>query len=387
MLFCSAPSSPDGREPRRPRRRRSSDGVRLRHLATRLRDRGPPGRGLSAAGRVGTGEPERAEGEASPGRVCRRGVQGVEAPTAMPAPGLLRGLERSNNMATREPADPARSGRRRRPEPLRSDGQHPRPHLLEERDAGHPLLRDQRRLRRGRTALRGHQRGDPIVVYDPLADRWLLSQLCGETTAGLEHQLIAISTSSDPTGTYFVYDFVLPNDKANDYPHFGVWPDAYYMTNNQFLANSNVFDGGGAYAFDRAKMLAGDPTATYIYFDLATIDPEVGGELPSDLDGLTLPPAGTPNLFFDIRATNSALPPTRCGSSSSTRTSRTLPPRRSPRCRTSRSRPSIPATRQPRLHRAAASGDLHRLPRLAGLPDDAPHRLSPPLRRRGVDRR
>ena len=142
--------------------------------------------------------------------------------------------------------------------------------------------------------------GDPIVLYDPLADRWLLSQLCGETTSAREHQLIAVSTTGDPTGTYFVYDFILPNDKFNDYPHFGAWPDAYYMTNNQFQDNS--FAGGGAYAFDRAKMLAGDPTAAYVYFDEGVIAPGVGGQLPSDLDGSTAPPPGTPNLFIDFRA-------------------------------------------------------------------------------------
>ncbi len=99
--------------------------------------------------------------------------------------------------------------------------------------------------------------GDPIVLYDPLADRWLLSQLCGETTSAREHQLIAVSTTGDPTGTYFVYDFILPNDKFNDYPHFGAWPDAYYMTNNQFLDNS--YAGGGAYAFDRDEDARGRP--------------------------------------------------------------------------------------------------------------------------------
>ena len=149
----------------------------------------------------------------------------------------------------------------------------------------------------------GTNDGDPIVLYDPLADRWLISQLCIETTAGREHQIVAISTTGDPTGTFFEYDFVLPNDKANDYPHFGVWPDAYYMTNNQFVGDTDVSAGGGAYAFDRAKMLAGDPSASFVYFDVGDIDPEVSGELPTDLDGIVVPPAGTPNLFVDMRAT------------------------------------------------------------------------------------
>ena len=148
----------------------------------------------------------------------------------------------------------------------------------------------------------GTNDGDPIVLYDPLADRWLLSQLCGETTAGRQHELVAISTTPDPTGTYYVYDFILPNDKAIDYPKFGVWPDAYYMTINQFVGDTNTFAGGGAFALDRAKMLVGDPTAAYIYFDEEDINPEVSGQLPTDLDGVTLPPAGAPNLFIDIRA-------------------------------------------------------------------------------------
>jgi uncharacterized repeat protein (TIGR01451 family) len=134
--------------------------------------------------------------------------------------------------------------------------------------------------------------GDPIVLYDHLADRWLISQLAA--AAPISHECIAISQTGDPSGSYFVYDFPMPNAKFNDYPKFGVWPDGYYMTDNQFLAE--VFAGAGVFAFDRAKMLAGDPAASFIYFDLAALDPSIGGMLPSDLDGPP-PPAGTPNPF------------------------------------------------------------------------------------------
>ncbi len=138
--------------------------------------------------------------------------------------------------------------------------------------------------------------GDPVVLYDPLADRWLLSQFC--TVANpFNHQLIAISKTSDPAGAYFLYDFMMPNNKFNDYPKFGVWTDAYYMTDNQFNQAGTAFLGAGAFAFDRAKMLAGDPTASYIYFDIENGNVNVGGVLPSDLDGLTPPPPGTPNYF------------------------------------------------------------------------------------------
>ncbi len=141
--------------------------------------------------------------------------------------------------------------------------------------------------------------GDPIVLYDPLADRWLVSQLAF-TNLSPPHQCIALSRTGDPTGSWFLYDFAMPNSKLNDYPKFGVWPDAYYMSDNQFNPN---FQGAGVFAFNRSKMLAGDPSASYIYFDLELLDPTIGGLLPADLDGLTVPPAGAPNVFAYFTAT------------------------------------------------------------------------------------
>ena len=75
--------------------------------------------------------------------------------------------------------------------------------------------------------------GDPIVLYDHLADRWFLSQF--DLTSPF-HQCIAISKTGDAYGAWWVYDFEMPNNFVNDYPHFGVWPDAYYMTDNEFNA-------------------------------------------------------------------------------------------------------------------------------------------------------
>ncbi|HEU5153897.1 MAG TPA: hypothetical protein VFU03_04160, partial [Gemmatimonadales bacterium] len=144
--------------------------------------------------------------------------------------------------------------------------------------------------------------GDPIVIYDPLADRWLLSQFCLLQTP-FNHQMIAISQTSDPTGAYFLYDFMMPNDKFPDYPKLGVWHDAYLMTDVQFAPPPGTgYEGTGALAFDRVKMLQGDPTASYIYFDLGPLDPGIGGVLPADLDGLVPPPAGSPAYFAGFRA-------------------------------------------------------------------------------------
>ena len=135
--------------------------------------------------------------------------------------------------------------------------------------------------------------GDPVVLYDHLADRWLISQFIISVTPC--HEVIGISQTGDPTGEWYLYDFVMPNDKMNDYPKFGVWPDGYYMTDNQFNPD-NSWGGAGVFVFNRDKMLAGDPSADYQYFDLADANINYGGILPSDLDG-PLPPDGAPNYF------------------------------------------------------------------------------------------
>lgn len=144
-----------------------------------------------------------------------------------------------------------------------------------------------------------HDGGDPIVLYDRIADRWLISEL-GYTSVSSPpyHELIAISKTGDPTGAYYLYDFILPGNEFPDYPKFGVWPDGYYMSTNQFL-NGGSFDGSGAFAFDRKKMLMGDSTASGIYFNLSRASHPEGifGMLPCDHDGILSPAPGTPNIF------------------------------------------------------------------------------------------
>ncbi len=147
--------------------------------------------------------------------------------------------------------------------------------------------------------------GDPIVMYDQLADRWILSEFCVSVANPNNHQLIAVSQTGDPTGAYYLYDFMMPNNKFNDYPHFGVWSNSYLMTNNQFNQAGTQFLGAGVYAFDRTKMLAGDPTAGYVYFDKAEGCPaacQFGGMLPTDIDGFVPPPAGTPASIMQFDA-------------------------------------------------------------------------------------
>jgi hypothetical protein len=140
--------------------------------------------------------------------------------------------------------------------------------------------------------------GDPVAVYDAQADRWLVSQFAfASLTTPPYHECVAISQTGDPTGSYYRYDFTTPDSEFPDYPKIGVWPDAYYMTDHQFFMGAG-YDGEGVFALDRAKMIAGDPSATYIYFDTKLL-PNIGvlfGMLPGSLDGPP-PPVGTPNYF------------------------------------------------------------------------------------------
>lgn len=142
--------------------------------------------------------------------------------------------------------------------------------------------------------------GDPIILYDRMADRWFFSQFAlPYYPNGPFYQCLAVSTSGDPTDSWHRYRLKYSNTLMNDYPKFGIWHDAYYMTANQFGLPVGTWEGTGALAFERDKMLAGQD-AKVVYFNLGPSD--WGGMLPSDLEGATPPPAGEPNYFIEVQA-------------------------------------------------------------------------------------
>jgi hypothetical protein len=130
-----------------------------------------------------------------------------------------------------------------------------------------------------------------------MANRWLVSQLQYDETFTHSAQCVAISTTSDATGSYNRYEFDFGTNFP-DYPKFGVWPDGYYNSINVFPGKG--FAGAQACAFDRNAMLAG-AAASAICFQQP---PSVASLLPSDLDGTTLPPAGAPNYFVGLADSN-----------------------------------------------------------------------------------
>jgi hypothetical protein len=127
--------------------------------------------------------------------------------------------------------------------------------------------------------------GDPIVMYDRHAEKFVITQF----QTGSNKILFAISETSDPNGSFYLYEFSFPS--FPDYPKFSVWSDGYYMTSNTWQQN--------VVAFERDKMIVGDPTASMVPLTLPSFSTSYGfrSVLPADADG-DLPPYGTPNYMF-----------------------------------------------------------------------------------------
>jgi hypothetical protein len=148
-------------------------------------------------------------------------------------------------------------------------------------------------------ACTGNQ-GDPIAQYDRLADRWFLSQIGSEVAPF--SLCIAVSKTNDPTGAYSLYEYSFGNNFP-DYPHYSVWPTATnpaYLQMAHLFLNFQTFAGTAACAYDRTAMVAGNPSPVQICF---TISGD-GGFLPSDLDGSTPPPDGSPGYFTTFETTS-----------------------------------------------------------------------------------
>jgi hypothetical protein len=135
--------------------------------------------------------------------------------------------------------------------------------------------------------------GDPVVLYDQFMDRWLLSQF---TTAGPEYfNCVAISTTSDPTGSYYRYAFSTGLNFP-DYPKYGNWTDSYVITTREF--GPTIEYGIGVYALEKNKMVDGHPDARSVRFFIDGNDPDLlplvgDGLLPADPDGKQKPKTDT----------------------------------------------------------------------------------------------
>src|SRR6266513_5904607 len=151
--------------------------------------------------------------------------------------------------------------------------------------------------------------GDPFVMYDHQADRWVISDFAFPSFPGTSFfQCIGVSQSGDPvSGGWNLY--ALQIDPANpnqlgDYPKFALWSDgalqdAYFLTVNLFI-NNTTFVGVRAFALDRASMISGGPTDAIAF----TITPAALGDsyslVPASFRTGNPPPAGRDEMLLAV---------------------------------------------------------------------------------------
>ncbi len=145
-----------------------------------------------------------------------------------------------------------------------------------------------------------HNYGDEIAQWDKIAHRWVMLE---PVMLNPGRDCIAISQTADALGAWYAYEFPVPHADTDisDYPKLGVWPDAYYVSHNDF--GPNGFVGTTPCAYERSKLLAGDPQARQVCFLDSTSGawPESfdDNQVPSDLDSPnSLPPSGMPNIYM-----------------------------------------------------------------------------------------
>ena len=126
--------------------------------------------------------------------------------------------------------------------------------------------------------------GDPIVLYDSLASRWLMSEF-SDTANRL---CVYVSQTSSPFGAWNGYEFTTPN--FPDYPKYSVWHDAYYVTSNESTP--------AVYALDRINMLAGNAASLQRFTAPSLAAFGFNTLTPADIDGSMPPPAGSPAYFM-----------------------------------------------------------------------------------------
>ena len=136
--------------------------------------------------------------------------------------------------------------------------------------------------------------GDPVVIHDQLANRFVLMQF---TSAAPFFLCVAVSQGPNPMGAYFLYAFST-GVNFPDYPKLGLWSGSYLASTREF--NGAAFAGVGTYALQRSQMLIGGAAVA-----LKVLLTTAGGAwrpgdglLPADLDGTTLPP--NPNIGYFI---------------------------------------------------------------------------------------
>ncbi len=143
--------------------------------------------------------------------------------------------------------------------------------------------------------------GDPVVVYDEHANRWLIAQFGHNSDYSENYLFVGVSQTGDPTGSWYKWSFVLA--AYPDYFKIGVREDGYYVAANPLYEYDKM---ERFMVLERDKMLVGDANPQLIAFSSTDV-PGIGANpypvfqvpLPVDTDG-PFAPAGEPGVFISI---------------------------------------------------------------------------------------
>jgi hypothetical protein len=148
-------------------------------------------------------------------------------------------------------------------------------------------------------------RGDPVVLYDPQVDRWIVTDFA---LPGPDYyECLAVSQSGDPLsgGWYFYALQANTGDFSSfwhDYPKLGVWSDGWYMSANMYSHDQNDYGGARIWALDRQDAIVGNPI-DLIYFNCTDFT-HCSSLLPANLRGV-LPPSGSPEYLSNLELPDS----------------------------------------------------------------------------------
>ncbi|MEM7163727.1 MAG: GEVED domain-containing protein [Bacteroidota bacterium] len=110
------------------------------------------------------------------------------------------------------------------------------------------------------TVLTGNTTGDPIILYDHEADRFVITEFDGNPN-GFE---MAVCEGPDPVNDgWYVYLNQFTTGSFPDYTKFSIWHDAYYVT-------ANIGNNNRVFAVERQEMLQGND-AQFVAFPLPGI--------------------------------------------------------------------------------------------------------------------
>jgi len=137
--------------------------------------------------------------------------------------------------------------------------------------------------------------GALIVRHDAGADRWVVTQSAYSTGIGGPIQCLAFSTTPDATGPWQLLAIGSPISGATfDSARLGIWPDAYYFAVDVL---GDPFVGALVCGIERTAVL-GPGLPRWVCFPLFSM--ALRGLMPSDLDGSTPPPMGSPNYVLSL---------------------------------------------------------------------------------------